>query len=235
MLARRDIPLIEDDIYGDLHHDGARPRPARAFDRNGLVMLCGSFSKTLAPGTASDTWRPGASATRSSASSSRRPSRRRRCRRWPSPTSSRTAATSGTCGGCGARCRAGGEGERGHRRPTSRRARASRARAAGFLLWVEMPPGKSALELHDRALARGVSVAPGPIFSAKRPLLELHAHQLRLSLVRGHRAGHSHARRHSARPMNSVRARDARGPSWAALQRSSTMAYTRSRGCPSRS
>ena len=50
MLARRDIPLIEDDIYGDLHFDGARPRPARAFDRHGLVMLCGSFSKTLAPG-----------------------------------------------------------------------------------------------------------------------------------------------------------------------------------------
>jgi DNA-binding transcriptional MocR family regulator len=45
--------------------------------------------------------------------------------------------------------------------------RISRPRG-GFLLWVEMPPGKSALELHDRALARGVSVAPGPIFSAKQ-------------------------------------------------------------------
>jgi len=30
-----------------------------------------------------------------------------------------------------------------------------------------MPPGKSALELHARALARGISIAPGPIFSAK--------------------------------------------------------------------
>jgi len=45
--------------------------------------------------------------------------------------------------------------------------RISRPRG-GFLLWVEMPAGKSALELHDRALARGVSVAPGPIFSAKQ-------------------------------------------------------------------
>jgi DNA-binding transcriptional MocR family regulator len=45
--------------------------------------------------------------------------------------------------------------------------RISRPRG-GFLLWVEMQPGKSALELHDRALARGISVAPGPIFSAKQ-------------------------------------------------------------------
>jgi DNA-binding transcriptional MocR family regulator len=37
----------------------------------------------------------------------------------------------------------------------------------GFVLWVEMPPGKSALELHTRALERKISIAPGPIFSAK--------------------------------------------------------------------
>ena len=31
-----------------------------------------------------------------------------------------------------------------------------------------MPAGKNALELHERALVRGISVAPGPIFSAKQ-------------------------------------------------------------------
>lgn len=50
MLAKREIPLIEDDIYGDLGFGPARPLPAKAFDRKGLVMLCDSFSKTLAPG-----------------------------------------------------------------------------------------------------------------------------------------------------------------------------------------
>src|SRR5262249_13786026 len=50
MLARREIPLIEDDIYGDLHFGDVRPRPAKAFDQKGLVMLCSSFSKTVAPG-----------------------------------------------------------------------------------------------------------------------------------------------------------------------------------------
>ena len=50
MLARRDIPLIEDDIYGDLHFGEARPKPAKCLDREGLVMPCSSFSKTLASG-----------------------------------------------------------------------------------------------------------------------------------------------------------------------------------------
>jgi DNA-binding transcriptional MocR family regulator len=38
--------------------------------------------------------------------------------------------------------------------------------AGGFVLWVELPPGTSALDLHARALEREVSIAPGPIFSA---------------------------------------------------------------------
>jgi DNA-binding transcriptional MocR family regulator len=50
MLARRDIPLVEDDVYGDLAFDGTRPRPAKSFDTAGNVLLCGSVSKTLAPG-----------------------------------------------------------------------------------------------------------------------------------------------------------------------------------------
>ena len=51
MLAgARDIPLIEDDIYGDLHFGPERPRSCKAFDTTGNVLLCGSFSKTLAPG-----------------------------------------------------------------------------------------------------------------------------------------------------------------------------------------
>jgi DNA-binding transcriptional MocR family regulator len=49
-LARREVPLIEDDIYGDLYFGEARPRPAKAFDEDGMVMLCSSFSKTIAPG-----------------------------------------------------------------------------------------------------------------------------------------------------------------------------------------
>lgn len=44
------IPIIENDIYGDLYFDGKRPSNIRNFDQTGLVMTFSSFSKTLAPG-----------------------------------------------------------------------------------------------------------------------------------------------------------------------------------------
>jgi DNA-binding transcriptional MocR family regulator len=168
MLAKRDIPLIEDDIYGDLHFDGARPRPARAFDRQGLVMLCGSFSKTLAPGYRVGYVAPGR--YRDAVE------RLKFAQTVATPTLAQMAIADFLENG----------GYERHLRRLRRAlsdqvARVSEAIAehfpagtrisrprGGFLLWVEMPPGKSALELHDRALARGVSVAPGPIFSAKQ-------------------------------------------------------------------
>ncbi len=50
LLARHQVPLIEDDVYGELYFGAARPKPAKAFDENGLVLHCSSFSKSLAPG-----------------------------------------------------------------------------------------------------------------------------------------------------------------------------------------
>lgn len=50
-LAQRfDVPIIEDDIYGDLAQRYPRPRTLKSFDDDGRVLLCSSFSKTLAPG-----------------------------------------------------------------------------------------------------------------------------------------------------------------------------------------
>lgn len=51
LLARHRVPLIEDDVYGDIGFGGAeRPRPFMALDRHGITLHCSSFSKTLAPG-----------------------------------------------------------------------------------------------------------------------------------------------------------------------------------------
>ncbi len=50
LLAERNIPLVEDDVAGDVHFGPTRPTPLKAFDRKGLVTLCSSFSKTIAPG-----------------------------------------------------------------------------------------------------------------------------------------------------------------------------------------
>ena len=50
LLAKHKIPLIEDAVYSALHFDSAQPYAAKAYDREGNVMLCSSFSKTFAPG-----------------------------------------------------------------------------------------------------------------------------------------------------------------------------------------
>ena len=50
LMAERDIPLIEDDVYGSIYFGDKAPRPAKSYDLNNLVLSCSSFSKTLAPG-----------------------------------------------------------------------------------------------------------------------------------------------------------------------------------------
>src|SRR5689334_4543106 len=50
LLQARGIALIEDDIYGDIHFEGSRPRVAKAWDRHGSVLLCSSFTETVSPG-----------------------------------------------------------------------------------------------------------------------------------------------------------------------------------------
>lgn len=50
LLAKKSIPLIEDDVSGDIHFGPGRPQVCKKYDRKGLVMLCSSFSKTIAPG-----------------------------------------------------------------------------------------------------------------------------------------------------------------------------------------
>ena len=50
MLAKKEIPLIEDDIYGEMYFGKTRPMTCKTFDKKGLVLHCGSFSKSLAPG-----------------------------------------------------------------------------------------------------------------------------------------------------------------------------------------
>ena len=50
LVEKFDIPLIEDDVYGELFFEGPHPKPAQFFSRKGLVLTVGSFSKTVAPG-----------------------------------------------------------------------------------------------------------------------------------------------------------------------------------------
>jgi DNA-binding transcriptional MocR family regulator len=49
LVEQYDIALIEDDVFGDLAHQGERPQPVKAWDRHGHVIYCGSCSKSMAP------------------------------------------------------------------------------------------------------------------------------------------------------------------------------------------
>jgi DNA-binding transcriptional MocR family regulator len=167
LLAAHDIPLVEDDIYGDLSFDDDRPITAKAFDTKGLVLLCSSFSKTIAPG-----YRVG----------------------WVSPGRfqdrverfkilSTLATTTPTQAAIAEFLADGGydhhlrKVRRVYRRRTATMAQAiqkyfpdvvrvSRP-SGGYVLWVEFPEYVDSLKLYESALNAGISIAPGPIFSAK--------------------------------------------------------------------
>jgi DNA-binding transcriptional MocR family regulator len=169
LLARREVPLIEDDIYGDLPFPPAsRPHATKRFDRRGLVLLCASVSKTLAPG-----WRVGWVA----------PGERFYKTIMQLKTSSTLATTSAPQLALAEFLRDGGYDRhlRGLRfayaEQVTRMAQAvveafppgiriSRPQG-NFVLWVELPKGADAWELHARALEERISIAPGPMFSAK--------------------------------------------------------------------
>lgn len=50
LLEYYNVPLIEDDLYGDVYFGSQRPKSCKTFDESGNVLWCGSFTKTLAPG-----------------------------------------------------------------------------------------------------------------------------------------------------------------------------------------
>lgn len=50
IITKRNIPLIEDDTYGEMYFGKSRPHTCKYYDSKGLVMYCSSLSKSLAPG-----------------------------------------------------------------------------------------------------------------------------------------------------------------------------------------
>ena len=167
MLASRDVPLVEDDMYGDLHFGFDRPKAAKAFDANGLVLTCGSFSKSLAPG-----WRVGWLA----------PGRFQRDIERLKMTS--TLATATPLQLAVAEFMAHGGYERTLRVQRKAHARAvdELARAVvrhfppgtgvsspegGFVVWVRMPERVDSIALYGQALKAGIMIAPGPMFSPR--------------------------------------------------------------------
>jgi DNA-binding transcriptional MocR family regulator len=168
LLDASGIPLIEDDAYAELQFAPRMQPPAKAFDKAGGVLHCGSFSKCLAPG-----YRLGwVAAGRYSDALSRR------------KMETSIATSLPVQQGIAHMLRHGGYDAH---LVKLRRELAASQRAAlqslqrhfpagyrvavprgGYFLWVECAPPVDSLEVHRRALEMGISVGPGPIFSARQ-------------------------------------------------------------------
>ncbi len=168
ILAGYNIPLIEDDVYGDLGFSHDRPRVAKRYDKKGLVILCSSFSKTLAPG-----YRVGWVA----------PGRFQEKIERLKAVSNIAAATLPQLAIAEFLANGGYDQYlrriRGiYSRQTSLMSHAVQRYfpdgtevnnpLGGFVLWVEMPEYIDSIELYDQALKAGITIAPGLIFSASR-------------------------------------------------------------------
>jgi DNA-binding transcriptional MocR family regulator len=177
VLTKHRVPLIEDDIYGDIFFGERRPRPFSSLDPQADVIYCSSFSKTIAPGYRIGWTVPGrhlsAVLDRKLASTLTGPSlvqtafadylasggydlHLRRLRGVFQDNIERTIHAI--------------------RRTFPAETRVSRP-AGGFVLWLELPRSYNTRELFRTAVQRGICFAPGDVFSAT----QRYGHCLRLS------------------------------------------------------
>ena len=166
IVAQAEIPLIEDDVYGDLGYGSRRIPAARSFDREGNVLYCSSLSKTLAPG-----YRLGWVAA---GRFQQEVHKLKILTNLASPSALALGMAYFLQGNSYDRCL------RTLRREYARRTRAMREAVlarfpagtrvsdprGGYVLWVELPRQVRTLELYHQARERGVVYAPGPLFSA---------------------------------------------------------------------
>jgi DNA-binding transcriptional MocR family regulator len=167
MLAKKEIPLVEDDIYGELYFGKTRPKTCKSFDKKGLVLHCSSFSKSLAPGYRIGWTIPG--------KFKQRVLRLKRMHTVSTNTLSQAAI---------ADFLANGRYEL-HLRHLRKALHTQALRyvqaiseyfpedtritrpQGGFTLWIELNKKVNTYKLHKRALKYNIGIAPGQIFSSQ--------------------------------------------------------------------
>ena len=165
LLSAAEIPLIEDDIYGEMYFGKTRPRSCKSYDSDGLVLYCSSFSKTLAPGYRVGWCLPGRFLSRV---------------RHLKLTHSLSTATP-TQDALSLFCETGRfDLHLRHLRKAlhTQCLRYSQAIAqffpegtrisrpqGGYVLWIELPNEVNAIDVYHRARRQQIGIAPGPLFS----------------------------------------------------------------------
>lgn len=166
VLCGAGVPIVEDDIYGDLHHGSERPRTLRSFDGSGLVITCGSISKTIAIGfrlgwAASTAFRDELARQKFYASVA--------CPTLQQHVLARYYASGGyerflrrLRADLVTNTRTMMDAVARHFPPGTKLAQPD----GGVVLWLELPPAVDAIELFRTALAQRIGITPGIVFSA---------------------------------------------------------------------
>lgn len=170
LLARYQVPLIEDDVYAELWSEATPPLPAKYWDRQGNVLHCGSFSKSLVAG-----FRVGWVAAGEHA---------QRIQRLQLMSTLSTSAPMQLAIADFLTTRRYDVHLKTLRQALARRKsrfyQALRAvlpadasvhdMPGGYFLWITLPEGYNTTLLYQRALEQQISIAPGQLFSAEETL-----------------------------------------------------------------
>ena len=166
LLTKYGVPLIEDDVYGDTTFNGVRPKTLKAFDTEGLVLLCSSFSKVLAPGFRVGWIHPGRFLDKVT--------RLKFINTISSPSLGQMAIAEFIQSGGydrylrGFRTSLANQVQRYGQAVIEHFPEGTKVSrpAGGYVLWVELPGTIDAVQLYRAALAHSISIVPGTIFSA---------------------------------------------------------------------
>ncbi|NJR51306.1 MAG: PLP-dependent aminotransferase family protein [Leptolyngbyaceae cyanobacterium CSU_1_3] len=168
LLNQYDVPLIEDDIYGELYFQGTRPKAVKAFDTEGRVLYCASVSKTLSPGLRVGWAVPGRYQMQIE--------QLKMTINWATALPSQlTVAAFLNSGGYDRHLR---HLRRAYQTQVEKMTQAICAYfpietkvtrpQGGYVLWLELPNKFDSMILYEEALNHKISVAPGIMFSPSR-------------------------------------------------------------------
>jgi len=165
LLNSYDVPLIEDDVYGELSFHGPRPKAIKAFDTENRVLYCSSVSKTIAPGLRIGWCAPGRYQQRFS----QMKSILNQCTSVPSQLTVAAFLSNGGYDRHLRHLRHTYQVQMQNMIQTISEAFPSETRVTrpqgGHVVWVELPEPFNALKLYEVALEHHIGIAPGIMFS----------------------------------------------------------------------
>jgi DNA-binding transcriptional MocR family regulator len=165
LLARHDVPVIENDVYNELYFGDSHPSALKSYDTKGLVLHCASFSKSLTSAYRIGWAMPG------------------RYREQVEKLKFLNTLTTPSIPQLAIAEYLKNDGYEHHLRRV-RKAYAQQANLmtaavrrcfpegtrtshpmGGYVLWVELPPQVDSMKLYQLALENGITIGPGTMFS----------------------------------------------------------------------